>query len=97
MLERYNAVGAWQDTDPLGGPINSTAEVIFSTVPEVKKTVTSPAELMAEIAKAPNAQRAYAQKFVSFATGRTPNPNDTCIVDKLTTSMATPTYSHRVA
>ena len=33
VLERYNAVGAWQDTDPLGGAINSTAEVIFSTVP----------------------------------------------------------------
>ena len=50
-------------------------------MPEVKKTVTSPAELMAEIAKAPNAQRNYAEKFVSFATGRTANPNDTCIVD----------------
>ena len=73
VLERYNAVGAWQDTDPLGGPINSTADVIFSTVPAVKKTVTSPAELMAEIAKAPNAQRNYAEKFVSFATGRSPN------------------------
>ena len=28
VLERFNAVGAWQDTDPLGGAINSTAEVI---------------------------------------------------------------------
>jgi hypothetical protein len=93
VLERYNAIGAWQDTDALTGPINSTADVIFTTVPEVKKTITSPAELMAEIAKTPNAQRAYAQKFLSFATGRVPNSNDTCIVDKLTTNMATPTYS----
>jgi len=93
VLERFNAVGAWQDTDPLSGPINSTAEVTFSTVPEVKKTVTSPSELMAEIGKAPNAQRAYAEKFVAFASNRSPNPMDTCIVDQLSTSMATPTYS----
>jgi hypothetical protein len=93
VLERFNAVGAWQDTDPLGGAINSTAEITLSTVPEVKKTVTGPAELMAEIAKAPNAQRNYVEKFVSFASGRTPNPNDTCIVDQLSTSMGTPTYT----
>ena len=93
VLERYNAIGAWQDTDALSGPINSTADVIFTTVPEVKKTITSPAELMAEIAKTPNAQRAYAQSFLSFATGRVPNSMDTCTVDKLTTNMATPTYS----
>ncbi len=93
VLERYNAIGAWQDTDPLKGAINSTAEVIFTTVPEVKKTVTSPIELMTELGKTPNAQRAYAQSFLSFASGRVPNSMDTCIVDKLTTNMATPTYS----
>ncbi len=93
VLERYNAIGAWQDTDQLGGAINSTADVIFTTVPEVKKTITSPAELMAEIAKTPNAQRAYAQSFLSFATGRVPNSMDTCTVDKLATNLATPTYS----
>jgi len=93
VLERYNAIGAWQDTDPLGGAINSTADVIFTTQPEVKKTITSPAKLMAEIGKTPNAQRAYAQQFLSFATGRVANSMDTCTVDKLTTNMATPTYS----
>jgi uncharacterized protein DUF1592/uncharacterized protein DUF1588/uncharacterized protein DUF1585/uncharacterized protein DUF1595 len=93
VMERYNAVGAWQDTDPLGGAINSTADVILSTVPLVTKTLNNPSELMAEIAKAPNAQRHYAEKFVSFASGRSPNQNDTCIVDTLSTNMATPTYS----
>ena len=93
VMERYSAVGAWQDTDPLSGPINSTANVIFSTVPEVQKTVNNPSELMAEIAKTPNAQRNYAEKFVAFASGRSPNSQDTCIVDQLTTNMATPTYS----
>ncbi|HEY7371626.1 MAG TPA: DUF1585 domain-containing protein, partial [Polyangia bacterium] len=52
-----------------------------------------PSELMAEIGKAPNAQRHYAEKFVSFAANRSPNQNDTCIVDTLSTNMATPTYS----
>ena len=33
VLERYNAIGAWQDTDPRGGAINSTAEVYFSPCP----------------------------------------------------------------
>ena len=59
----------------------------------MKKTVASPSELMAEIGKAPNAQRNYAEKFVSFAAGRSPNSQDTCIVDKITTGMATPNYS----
>ena len=97
VLERYNAIGGWQDTDPLGGPINSTADVIFTTVPEVKKTVTGPAELMAEIGKTPNAQRAYAQKFLSFATGRTANSNDTCVVDTARHQHGHPDVFHRVA
>jgi hypothetical protein len=93
VMERFNAVGAWQDTDPLGGAINSTADVTLSTVPSVIKTLNNPSELMTEIAKAPNAQRNYAEKFVSFASGRVPNSQDTCIVDQLTTGMATPTYT----
>jgi len=93
VMERYDAIGAWQDKDPLGGDINSTADVILSTNPALTKTLNNPSELMAEIAKAPNAQRNYAEKFVSFATGRVPNENDTCIVDQLSTSMGTPTYT----
>jgi hypothetical protein len=93
VMERYNAVGAWQDTDPLGGAINSTADVMISTVPAVTKTLNNPSELMTAIATAPNAQRNYAEKFVSFASGRSPNQNDTCTVNTLATSMATPTYT----
>ena len=93
VLERYNAIGAWQDTDPRGGAINSTAEVYLSVSPEVKKTISTPAELMTEIAAAPQAQKAYAQQFVAFATGRSANSNDTCVVDTLSTGLATPTYT----
>lgn len=91
VLERYNAIGTWQDTDALGGAINSTAEVMIS--PNTKKTITSPAELMAEIAAAPNAQRTYAQHWVAFASGRSPNPNDACIVDQLAGRLANPSTS----
>jgi hypothetical protein len=93
VMERYSAVGAWQDTDPLGGAINSTADVTLSTVPMLVKTMTSPADLMTAIGQQPNAQRNYAEKFVSFATGRSPNQNDTCTVDTLSTNMATAGYS----
>lgn len=92
VLERYNAVGSWQDKDPLGGDINSTAEVVLSVNPSIKKTVTSPAELMAEIASTPGAQRIYAQQWVAFATGRSPNTNDACVVESLANSLGTATY-----
>ena len=92
VLERYNAVGAWQDKDPLGGDINSTAEVVLSVSPSIKKSVTTPAELMAEIASTPGAQRIYAQQWVAFATGRSPNTNDACVVESLATSLAGATY-----
>jgi hypothetical protein len=93
VLERYNAAGAWQDTDPLGGAINSTADILLSITPETTKTVTSPAELMAEIPNQPNAKLAYASNWVVFASGRTPNQNDTCIVDQLVTGLNGTTYS----
>ena len=93
VLERFDAVGAWQDTDPLGGPINSTAEVLFSLSPETKKTISTPAELMAEIATMPNAQRLYAQQWVAFATGRGQNSNDACVVDQLSTGLAQSGYT----
>ena len=93
VLERYNGIGAWQDTDPRGGAINSTADVYLSVSPEVKKTLSTPAELMTEIAAAPQAQKMYAQQFVAYATGRSANPNDACVVDTLTPGLATPTYT----
>jgi hypothetical protein len=93
VLERYNAIGAWQDTDRLTGAINSTAEVLLSVTPETTKTISTPAELMAEIPNQPNAKSQYAQFFVSFATGRSPNNNDTCIVDQLVTGLNGASYT----
>ena len=42
VLEHYNAVGTWQDTDPLGGTINGTADVYFSSTDT--KTISSPSD-----------------------------------------------------
>lgn len=90
VLERYDAVGSWQDTDQLGGAIDGTADVYLSATST--KTVTSPLQLMTEIAGLPNAQRHYAEQLVAFASGRVANANDACIVDRLSASLAQPGY-----
>lgn len=81
VLERYDAVGSWQDTDALGGAIDGTADVLLA--PGVTKTISSPLELMTELAALPNVQRLYAQQLVAFAAGRVANANDACVVDDL--------------
>jgi len=90
VLERYDAVGAWQDTDQLSGAIDGTADVFLG--PGQMKTISSPLDLMKELAALPSVQRHYAEQFVAFATGRAPNPNDACTVDKLATSLAQAKY-----
>ena len=91
VLEHYDAVGGWQDKDPLGGDIDSTAEVMFSDTN--KKTVSTAADLMAEIAKTPNAQQIYARNWVQYASGRGQNDNDACIVDQLAKNLGDGNYA----
>jgi len=91
VLERYDAVGGWQDTDPLGGPINSTADVTFDGAKF--QTISAPADLMTGIAASPNAQQFYAAMWVNFAAGRPSTLNDACVVEQLTTNLAQPTYT----
>lgn len=81
VLEHYDAIGGLQAVDPLGGAINSSATVTFSQ--DNVKTISTPLELMQEIAKGPLARRIYAEKWVSFAYGRPANSNDACVVDQL--------------
>ncbi len=90
VMERYNSVGAWQDKDPLGGDIDSTADVRLSA--SDTKTLASPFELMTAIAELVEAKRHYATQWVAFATARAPNPNDTCIVEQLSGNMAQASY-----
>ena len=90
VLERYDAIGSWQDTDQLSGPIDGTADVFLG--PGQLKTISSPLDMMKELAALGSVQRHYAEQFVTFATGRAPNPNDACAVDKLATKLAQANY-----
>jgi hypothetical protein len=90
VMERFDSVGTWQDTDPLGGAIDGNAEVRFNA--DLTKTITSPLELMNEIVKLAEAQRRYAEQWVAFASGRVPNPNDACTVDQLSASLGQASY-----
>jgi hypothetical protein len=91
VLERYNSVGVYQEVDALGGPINGTADVLFNQ--DVIKTITSPVELMTELGSGVDAKRRYAEKWVSFATGRQPNANDACVVNELSGRLSADGYS----
>jgi hypothetical protein len=92
VLERFNAVGTWQDKDALGGDINSTADVLLDSA-GTRKTMNNPIDLMMELAKAPAAQRIYAEKWVSYASGRNPNTNDACTVDQLAPNLKDTSYA----
>jgi hypothetical protein len=90
VLERYDTIGSWQDTDQLSGPIDSTADVFFG--PGKVKTISTPLDMMKELSTLADVQRHYAQQFVAFATGRTANPNDACTVDALSAKLAQSGY-----
>jgi hypothetical protein len=94
VLESYDAVGKWQTKDLLGGAID--ASVTTNTVDfgdNVKKEISTPQQLMEEIAKMPKAQQLYAKAWVSFAYGRDPNDNDQCVVDGLKNKLGADGYS----
>jgi hypothetical protein len=91
VMERFDAVGNIQVTDPLGGPIDGSADVRLGAT--LTKPITSPAELMREISMSEAAQRRYAEKWVSFATRRLPNATDACLVDELSLSLIQENYT----
>ena len=90
-LENYDSIGKWQTVDPLGGNIDATADVTFSEGNIVH--ITSPQQLMQQIAATPQAKEIYAQLWVSYATGRAPNNNDQCLVDDINTKLSQDGYS----
>lgn len=91
VLEWYNSIGQYQEVDAMGGPINGTADVLFNQ--DVIKTITSPLELMTELGMGADGKRRYAEKWVSFSTGRQPNSNDACIVNDLSGKLAADGYT----
>jgi hypothetical protein len=90
VLEHYNAVGGWQDTDPLGGPIDGSGDVRLT--PTDTETITNPLDLMTKIGGLAGAKYLYAQQWVAFAAGRVSNSNDECIVEQLSSNMAQASY-----
>ncbi len=96
-LENFDSIGAWQTVDPrangdaVAGAIDTTVDVTFSE--GNTKTVNGPLELMQGIVETPAAKRIYAEKWVTFATGRLPNANDACTVDMLDINLSTDGYT----
>ena len=93
-LENYDGIGKWQTVDPRGGAIDATvttATVNFGDGKTVE--ITSPMQLMQEIAQTPKARQLYAQAWVSYAFSRAPNGNDRCVVDDLDAKLTQDDYS----
>lgn len=99
VLEKYDAIGRVQTVDPLGGPIDAaaTTATVFlgfdAAGAEVRKEVSSPEQLMQEIAKIPAAQERYAKAWVSYAYGRSMNAYDQCVVDLAKSQLAAGGYT----
>jgi len=91
VLENYDSIGKWQDTDPRGDAINAVATVDFGG--GNTKEIHSALELATEIGKGDVGRKIYAEKLVTFTTGRNMNPADACTRDALTTKLATDGYS----
>ncbi|WP_437923714.1 DUF1592 domain-containing protein [Sorangium sp. So ce291] len=94
VMEGFDGVGQLQTTDPLGGAID--ASVTTNTIDfgdgNVKE-ISSPAQLMQEIAQVQKAKQLYAQAWISYAFGRAPNGKDKCVVDMLDTKLSESGYS----
>lgn len=90
VLEGFDAAGGVQTKDPRGGDIDATADVWFNGE---AKTISTPLQLMEEIAKGDFARRGYAEKVVAGATGRLPNANDACLVDELNVKLTMDGYT----
>jgi hypothetical protein len=87
VLENFNAVGEWQDVDPLGGAIDPAATVQFGG-DKGSMDIANAAQMMQEIATVENAQNIYAERLVAYATGRLPNDDDACIVGVAASKLA---------
>ncbi|WP_434047694.1 MULTISPECIES: DUF1592 domain-containing protein [Sorangium] len=94
VMEGFDAIGKVQTSDPRGGAID--ASVTTNTIDfgggKVKE-ITSPLQLMQEIAQTPKAKQLYAQAWVAYAYGRAPNGNDKCLVDQLDMKLSESGYS----
>lgn len=92
-LENYDGIGKWQTMDPRGGAIDASVTTATVNFGNGTKQISSPLQLMQEIAELPKAKELYARAWVSYAFGRAPNANDQCVVDQLNSKLSQSGYS----
>jgi hypothetical protein len=91
VLESFDTMGVPQTVErDTGAAIETSANVWIdgAAVPVANAT-----ELMNKIANSTDAQHFYSQKWVGRAFDRSPNSQDACIVEALTTNIAAGGYS----
>ena len=93
-MEHYDAIGKWQTMDPRGGVIDASVTNGTIMLGDGKSAlVTSPLELMQQIADTPKSRQLYARAWVAYAFGREPNANDQCMIDQLNLKLAANDYT----
>lgn len=93
VMEAFNSIGVWQTVEATtNAPIDMTADVTINADQDPVH-ITSPAEMMAQIAASPGAMRQYAAKWVGFAYERESDPMDACTADILAAKMTASGYT----
>jgi hypothetical protein len=74
-LENFDGVGLWRDTEN-GKPVDASGAIPPSV--DIAGPFNGPAELAGKIASSRDAQRCFADKWLSFAYGRVAGEGDAC-------------------
>jgi len=93
-LEHYDGIGKWQSMDPRGGAIDASVTNTTVMLGDGKTAaVTSPLELMQQVAETPKSKQLYARGWVAYAFGREPSSSDQCLVDQLNMKLGQNNYT----
>lgn len=76
-LENFDAVGLWRDQEN-GEPIDASGELELFPEP-----FSGPLELVQLIAESPRTHACFAEKWLTFASGRSLSEEDACLAQKL--------------
>jgi hypothetical protein len=92
LLENFSPVGSIQTKDPVyGGDIVTAVDTV--PFPDGNRAAANAFELMTGIAAGRKAKEIYAQKWLTYATGRESNDNDTCTVKTIADNIDKGGYS----
>ncbi len=86
---RYDAIGAYHETDPSGAPIAETGDVTGVSV----GAFTGPVDLGARLADLPEVHRCMVVQTFRYGFGRGEIPVDECTIDTLTDGFVDGGYS----